>query len=90
MNEQQWIEKLEAEGYRDLTVFTNGADAVFGEHTHHVTTVHVILKGALITQENGQERVIKQGERFEFPAGTTHTAKCGPDGCTMIVGIKGK
>lgn len=88
MNEQEWMEKLKSEGYKGLKVFANEPNALFGEHTHHVPTVHVILSGELIVRESGAEKVMKKGERFEFAAGTTHTAQCGLAGCTMIVGMK--
>lgn len=89
MNQAEWIKKLEAEGFTGLTVVTNKADIDFGEHTHDQHTVHVILVGELILTENGGVEKIKPGQQFEIPAGTTHSAKTGPDEvCTMIVGVK--
>lgn len=94
----QWMEKLKREGFKDLAVCSNGPDTDFGEHTHEERTVHVVLNGEL-TLTPGRESVgqggehegvtiLREGDRFEIPAGTTHKAKCGPLGCTFIVGVE--
>ena len=82
------IKKLENEGYRDIHVRPFAPDTEFPKHTHDMTTVHIILEGELTLIENGENKILKKGERFEIPAGTTHSAKCGPKGCTFIVGVK--
>lgn len=88
MTEQQWMETLKKDDYRNLTVCTNPPNTDFGTHTHHEQTVHVILKGTLTLVEHNESKTLCTGDRFEIPSGTTHHASCGPDGCTMIVGIK--
>lgn len=90
MNEQEWIEKLKKEGFKDINVCPNGPNTDFGEHTHHKHTVHVILKGELIILDKGKVTTMKQWDRFEFPAGTKHSTKTGSTGCTFIVGVKEK
>ncbi|HYF10213.1 MAG TPA: cupin domain-containing protein [Candidatus Paceibacterota bacterium] len=88
MNEKDWVAELEREGYTQVAVCANGPDTDFGEHTHEEHTIHVILEGELtLTDETGSE-TLKRGQRFEIPAGTKHHAKCGPDGCTFVVGVK--
>ncbi|MDP3696444.1 MAG: cupin domain-containing protein [Candidatus Taylorbacteria bacterium] len=88
MTEQEWIEKLKSEGIRDIKVWSEGPGAQFGEHTHLEQTVHVILEGEFILLEKDGDKTYKTGERFEVPAGTTHNAKCGAQGCKFIVGVK--
>lgn len=88
LNQQQWIQKLKLEGFKDITVFPFKPNKDFGEHTHDEHTVHVILKGELIMKDKGSVKKFRQGDRIEFPAGTIHSTKCGPQGCTMIVGVK--
>ncbi|MBI3256066.1 MAG: cupin domain-containing protein [Candidatus Andersenbacteria bacterium] len=88
MTHQEWIEKLTQEGYKEITVCPNAPNATFPEHTHHEPTVHIILEGEFTLTEKGRSITHKVGDRFEIPAGTAHTAMCGPTGCTFIVGIK--
>ena len=88
MNQQQWMEQLEKEGFSNLMVPTLPADTDMGVHTHDEHTVHVILHGELVLTEAGEVQVLKEGDKFEIIAGTTHSAKTGPEGCTMIVGVK--
>lgn len=83
------IKKLEKEGYSDVQVCDiGGPNMDFGLHTHDEHTVHLILEGELILNENGKEEILKKGDQFEIFAGTTHTAKCGPRGCKFLVGVK--
>lgn len=89
MNQEEWMKQLREEGFTDLSVHEFGtSDIPSGEHTHDVHTVHIILKGELHITENGETQTFKEGERVDFQAGTTHTAKTGSDGCTMIVGTR--
>lgn len=88
MKTQEWIEKLESEGYANVDVCVNAADLDFGEHTHEEHTVHVILQGELIVITGPETEIFTEGERVEFPVGTTHRAKAGAEGCTFIVGTK--
>ncbi len=82
------MDKLTDEGYKDLTVWEVGPDTDFGQHTHDQVTVHVILKGELTMTDIHESITLYEGDQFEIPAGTTHSAMCGPDGLKMIVGTK--
>jgi quercetin dioxygenase-like cupin family protein len=89
MTEQEWLEQLNKEGYSQRCFahsFEPNQEML--EHTHDVATVHVILEGELILIEKDGNKTIKAGERIEIPAGTTHSAKAGPNGLRMIVGEK--
>lgn len=88
MTEEQWIKKLEEEGYSDLAVHVFEPNQAFGDHTHEKATIHIILKGGMILTDKNGETILKQGDRFEIPAGTTHSALCNPEGCTFIAGVK--
>lgn len=87
-SEKDWIEKLKAEGFYDIAVCPNKPNTDFGEHDHDRITVHVILNGELIMKDKNGEVIKRKGERFEIPAGTIHSAKSGPEGCTFITGFK--
>ena len=88
MNEQEWIQKLEQEGLQNVSVWRSPPNNVFGVHTHNEHTVHVILEGELIVTDQNAVKNIRPGGRIEFPAGTTHNTKCGPDGCAFIMGVR--
>jgi mannose-6-phosphate isomerase-like protein (cupin superfamily) len=87
MTQNQWIEKLEKEGVKDIAVVTMDPGSK-GEHTHEETTIHVILKGELTVVDNTGKTEYKPGDYIEFPAGTTHSVVFGSEGLTMIVGTK--
>ncbi|OHA32574.1 MAG: hypothetical protein A2928_03545 [Candidatus Taylorbacteria bacterium RIFCSPLOWO2_01_FULL_45_15b] len=82
------VKELEVEGFKNVRKFEQPANSDFGEHTHDEHTVHVIVMGELIISEKGKEKILKVGDRCEFPAGTKHSAKTGSEGLTMIVGVK--
>ncbi|MEK7146545.1 MAG: cupin domain-containing protein [Patescibacteria group bacterium] len=88
MNEQEWIEKLTAEGWQNVAVCPNEANKFFEEHTHDQSTVHVILQGQIDLIEGEEVVTLKEGDYFEIPAGTTHRCKAGPEGVSFIVGFK--
>ncbi len=90
MTEQEWQMQLESDGFSDIGVVSIRPGDISPEpHTHEQETVHIILKGKLvITDAAGVESVYSQGDRVDFPAGTTHVAKTGPEGMKMMVGVK--
>ena len=50
--------------------------------------MHVILEGELTLLEKDGNKILKKGDKFEIPAGTTHSAKAGTEDFKMIVGVK--
>jgi quercetin dioxygenase-like cupin family protein len=88
MTEDEWIKKLEEEGYTKIAVHTFEANQTFGDHTHDQQTIHIILKGGMTLTDKTVDTILKTGDRFEIPAGTTHSAVFGPEGCTFIAGVK--
>ncbi len=66
MTKTEWMNTLTDEGYVHLNVCSMEQETDFGEHTHDMSTVHVILKGSLtMTDENGSV-TIGPGERSIF------------------------
>ena len=88
MTEQDWIEQLKQEGFKNFDILIHESNTDFGEHTHTTDTVHIILEGELALVQEGQIAVLTEGDRMDIPAGTTHLAKCGTKGCKFIVGEK--
>jgi len=88
MNKDEWIKQLEADGYSDIQVRTFPANHQLGEHTHEQATANVVLEGSTTVHEAGNSSTYNAGDRFDLPAGTTHEAEFGPDGCTFLAGTK--
>ncbi len=87
-NEQQWMEKLKKDGFTDLRVCPLPPNIDTGKHTHEQHTVHIILDGELTIIDNTGRKTYGNGDRVEFPAGTTHKAIGTSGGGSMIVGVK--
>lgn len=88
MTEQDLIQQLTTEGFKKVIVCPCEPNMQLGEHTHEEPTVHIITKGELIIHDDAGEKRFHTGDRVEFPAGAKHTAEAGPEGFTMVVGIK--
>jgi quercetin dioxygenase-like cupin family protein len=89
MSTAKRIKDLEDRGFADVQVVDFGDErAEFSEHTHDTHTVHDILHGELIVKEGDEITTYIVDDVVEFPIGTTHSVKCGADGCRMLVGFK--
>jgi quercetin dioxygenase-like cupin family protein len=86
IDEQQWINKLTSEGFRNVQVHSFGPGTIFPEHEHEARTTHIILKGLLTTTDESGVKIWEPGSRFDIQAGATHRAECGPEGCVFIAG----
>jgi quercetin dioxygenase-like cupin family protein len=88
MTDQEWIKKLEDEGYTNVRVMKFEPSQEFAEHTHEKQAVHIMLLGTMTLTDKNGEKILQEGTQTEIPAGTTHSAKAGLQGCTFIVGDK--
>lgn len=88
MNHGEWIKQLEVDGYSDIQTHTFPAGFKLPEHTHEQAAAHVILASQVTVREAGTPTTLSAGDRFDVPAGTTHEATCGADGCTFLAGTK--
>lgn len=88
MNEEEVKAKLTEEGFTDVYVWEDKANAKYPEHTHEKLTAHIVLQGEITLTDKNGSKTLKAGERFDIPAGTTHSAECGPEGCKYVVGEK--
>ncbi|HKS83381.1 MAG TPA: cupin domain-containing protein [Candidatus Acidoferrales bacterium] len=88
LSESQLRKKLETEGFSHTFVWQDDPGAFYPDHTHAGITTHVILDGEMTLKMNGTSRTYRAGERCDVPAGATHSAKMGPQGCRYLVGEK--
>jgi len=87
-SESDLRKQLEAEGFGHTFVWQDGPGAFYPEHTHAGLTAHVVLDGEMTLKMNGASQTYRAGERCDVPAGATHSAKMGPQGCRYLVGEK--
>jgi quercetin dioxygenase-like cupin family protein len=89
MSDREIIKSLEEIGFREVHIVDfPKPNQVIEQHTHDSLTIHVMLEGEISLIDNKGTVLLKKGDRYEIPAGTTHTAICGPNGCKFIVGFK--
>ncbi len=88
MTREEWEKKLGVEGYSGLYVQEDPAGLFYSDHTHALTSMHVILSGSMELIIGGVSHVLKEGDRFDVPANAVHSAKMGPDGCKYLIGEK--
>jgi quercetin dioxygenase-like cupin family protein len=88
MNQTEWEERLQQEGYNALTSMSFEAHAEIKEHSHFADTVQVILEGELTLFENNEVLIYAAGDRFLIPSRTTHHARVGSQGCQFLMGWK--
>ncbi len=86
MNTKDWEKKLHEEGFSRTYVWQDGPRAFYPDHTHAMTTAHVILDGEMTLTSHGEIRTYKVGERCDVPADTVHSARMGPQGCRYLIG----
>jgi quercetin dioxygenase-like cupin family protein len=80
--------RLEAEGY-SVYAWTDGRGAVYPPHTHGDDQSHCIVRGALALTVDGEEYVLRAGDRDWLPAGTVHAARVvGGEPVTYLIGSK--
>jgi quercetin dioxygenase-like cupin family protein len=83
MTEPDYFAQLEAEGLKP-TRWSNGPDAVYGEHAHPYRKILVVESGSLIFSIAGEERLMKRGDRLDLPPHTQHSAVVGPEGVVCL------
>lgn len=85
---EQWKQQLTDEHFGELWVHTDPAGHFYEEHAHPVDTAHVVFEGAMTVSFEGQDHLVKKGERLDVLKNVVHTAKIGPEGCTFLMGVR--
>ena len=83
-----WERRLHEEGFAHTYAWQDGPNAFYPDHTHPVETAHIILDGEMTLTQGGEARTYGVGERCDVPAGATHSAKMGSQGCRYLIGEK--
>ena len=66
--------------------WSNGPDAVYGEHQHPYGKVLLVASGSITLRINGGARVVtlKRGDRLDLPPQTPHSAVVGAEGVVCL------
>ena len=88
MDERKLAKSLEAEGFSHTYVWQEAANTVYPDHTHPTETAHIILSGEMTLTTSAGTKTYLSGERCDVPAGATHSARMGPQGCRYLIGEK--
>jgi len=86
LSESELRKKLQAEGFSHTFVWQDGPRAFYPDHKHDGLTAHIILAGEMTLTMNGESQIYHVGDRCDVPAGATHSAQMGPNGCRYIIG----
>ena len=86
MDEKRLSEELQREGFLQTYVWQDAPGTLYPEHTHAQETAHIILSGEMTLTMNGRTVTYHAGGRCSVPAGTTHSARMGPQGCRYLIG----
>jgi mannose-6-phosphate isomerase-like protein (cupin superfamily) len=88
MTIQDLEKQLRAEGFTHTYVWQDGPGVSYPDHTHSVVTAHIILDGEMTVTSQGKTETYRDGDRFDVPANTVHSARMGPKGCRYLIGEK--
>jgi quercetin dioxygenase-like cupin family protein len=79
--------RLREEGV-DPYAWSNGPRDRYGSHEHGYDKVLMCAAGSITFRvgETGEALELRAGDGFVLPAGTSHAAVVGPNGCTCLEG----
>lgn len=86
MNTNELKKKLAEEGFSHIFEWHDEPGTEYPAHAHRGAVSMYILKGGLTFWFGREERILKEGDRFDVPIGKEHTARVGEEGCTFLVG----
>ena len=84
-------QKLENEGFSHVYEWTDKPGTVYQEHMHQDKVTLIVTDGSIEMHIASKIFTLKQGDRYDVPPKTKHTAVVGSHGCSFVVGemIKG-
>ncbi|KND48683.1 MAG: hypothetical protein AB200_03100 [Parcubacteria bacterium C7867-005] len=86
MNKENLTKKLKEEGFVNVYEWHDEPDTEYPEHAHKGAAALYILEGGVALDIGDEKIELREGDRFDVPAGKSHTAKVGSTGCIFLVG----
>ena len=85
MDKDKLKSQLVSEGFPSIYEWIDKPGTKYDSHSHKGKVSLLIVSGS-VAFSDGFEKVLKEGDRFDVPAGVSHSAIVGPEGCEYIVG----
>lgn len=86
--EEQLLTFLHLEGI-ECSVEEWKPKAEVKDHRHHLSEVLIVISGALIVNVNGNQVLLRQGDRAEIPSNTKHSYLVqDAASCRVIIGYR--
>jgi quercetin dioxygenase-like cupin family protein len=70
----------------DVYEWSNGPGDRYARHSHTYTKILYCVRGSIDFSLDDRVIHLNAGDRMVLPAGTTHAATVGPDGCACVEG----
>ncbi len=88
MNEAQFRQQLQEQGYGEAQALEFEPNSVKDMHTHDFSAFVLVLSGAftLVTEDDSVTH--QPGETCKLAAGTLHSEQAGASGVTILIGKK--
>ena len=88
MNEQEFRQKLAADGFPEPVLVARDAAYGLDTHQHPFEAYALTLEGEFTVEVDGKPTVYRQGETFRLPPGCPHREFAGPQGARYLSGRK--
>ncbi len=88
MNEAQFRQQLQEQGYGEAQSLEFEPNSVNDMHSHDFSAFALVLSGefTLVTEDGSVTH--QPGEACKLAAGTLHSEQAGPNGVTILIGKK--
>ena len=88
MTREDFLARLQREGYAEIVTVERAANGELDEHTHPFAALALILDGEIEIRCAGERRLYRAGDIFRLAAETLHSERYGPAGVRYLVGRK--
>jgi hypothetical protein len=88
MNQAQFIQLLEQEGYPQAIEVKQVPNGSLGDHTHPFAVMALVTKGNIDLTIDGQTKAYAAGDVFQLRFEELHAESYGPDGVTYLASRK--
>lgn len=86
MNEQDILNSLKKEGYKEVYIWKDAPNFAYDKHCHEYETKLVIVEGGIELDVDEKKINLSPGKDFIIPAWKYHSAVVGSEGCRYAVG----
>lgn len=87
-NREAALGALAAEGCSPPRFWENGPGDTYGAHSHSYHKVLFCLAGSITFHLDDGDVTLSAGDRIDIPAGASHAATVGPQGCECVEASK--